>query len=478
DNAGNRAELPKSKNYLSISVESQNEIPLDTLGYPIYLTNGENQSDYQLFSIPLILENASPDCVLIDDLGDNLCGQNWRFFEHKEANDYIEFPNTANFFPGKAFWLITKTRTKLIDTGPCRSLFLTDTSKVLAEDTSTFKNISLSDDWNLIGTPFNFPIPFDRLQLANGWDLEDRIITFDSTWVGLSADSSFEPWTGYAIKTGEITELIVNPDVYLENSGYLEKVSTYPLCEIQIEANVGKTKDIYTGFGIHSEASPEWDSYDRFEPPPMGENYLMTYFNNKKWTTHPDIYAYDFQPLNKNYNEWTLESRTNIADLPISLKFIGINSIPDSLDIYLQDKKLNAVQNLKTNNYYKYTTRDGNEIRTFKLIIGKNDYLTQNKSDLFKPRDYILYQNYPNPFNQSTTIRFALPRESIVNLTIYNMLGKQIKKLINNKRMSMGTHSVIWNGSDDNHSLISSGIYLCLLDVEGDLSRIKTVLMK
>ncbi|GEM_PF-6715938 len=69
--------------------------------------------------------------------------------------------------------------------------------------------------------------------------------------------------------------------------------------------------------------------------------------------------------------------------------------------------------------------------------------------------------NYPNPFNPSTTIEFTLEKEAIVLLAIYNLSGKQVDQLINSK-LSTGTHSVQFNGSN-----VASGMYLMRLEAKG-----------
>ncbi|GAI38093.1 unnamed protein product, partial [marine sediment metagenome] len=67
--------------------------------------------------------------------------------------------------------------------------------------------------------------------------------------------------------------------------------------------------------------------------------------------------------------------------------------------------------------------------------------------------------NYPNPFNPRTTIEFTLPSYGIVNLAIYNITGQKVRELVS-ESMSPGTHSVTWDGSDDNGVSVSSGIYV------------------
>ena len=69
----------------------------------------------------------------------------------------------------------------------------------------------------------------------------------------------------------------------------------------------------------------------------------------------------------------------------------------------------------------------------------------------------ILYPNYPNPFNPSTEIRFELPEPAFVTLTIYDLLGKKIITLIDEKKSS-GTYIAEWNVK-----YMASGIYICCL---------------
>lgn len=70
------------------------------------------------------------------------------------------------------------------------------------------------------------------------------------------------------------------------------------------------------------------------------------------------------------------------------------------------------------------------------------------------PENFDLSQNYPNPFNPSTTIRYALPNESKVAISIYNLLGEEIATLVNDVQSS-GYHEVVFNASE-----LSSGVYL------------------
>jgi hypothetical protein len=62
------------------------------------------------------------------------------------------------------------------------------------------------------------------------------------------------------------------------------------------------------------------------------------------------------------------------------------------------------------------------------------------------PREFLLHQNYPNPFNPSTTIKFELPRTSHVSLSVYDMLGREVSVLVNERR-DAGIHEVKFDGT-------------------------------
>jgi len=86
-------------------------------------------------------------------------------------------------------------------------------------------------------------------------------------------------------------------------------------------------------------------------------------------------------------------------------------------------------------------------------------------------------QNYPNPFNPSTSINFELPEDGDVQLSVYNFKGQLVKHLLN-KRVSIGPHSVIWDGRDNKGKPCSSGVYYYRLSNNGKSITKKMLLMK
>ena len=91
---------------------------------------------------------------------------------------------------------------------------------------------------------------------------------------------------------------------------------------------------------------------------------------------------------------------------------------------------------------------------------------------MYTPRDYELFQNYPNPFNPVTTIEFALPRDTEVTLTVYNMIGQEVKVLVDSK-LHAGRYVAAWDGSG-----MASGIYIYRLRTGDAIVSKRMVLMR
>ena len=91
--------------------------------------------------------------------------------------------------------------------------------------------------------------------------------------------------------------------------------------------------------------------------------------------------------------------------------------------------------------------------------------------------EYNIHQNYPNPFNPKTTISFELLHNSFVNITIYDILGRQVKTLIN-QTQDAGFKSVIWDATNDYGKPVSAGVYLYQIQAEGFVQTRKMVLLK
>ncbi len=93
------------------------------------------------------------------------------------------------------------------------------------------------------------------------------------------------------------------------------------------------------------------------------------------------------------------------------------------------------------------------------------------------PKKFKLTQNYPNPFNSETVIRYDLPEDAIIKLSIYNVLGQKIR-VLEDGILSAGFHAAVWDGKDENGKPLSSGEYIFSLKVGVNAHSMKMVLLK
>lgn len=157
--------------------------------------------------------------------------------------------------------------------------------------------------------------------------------------------------------------------------------------------------------------------------------------------------------------EWNTESETDNFGFEIQRKnnddiFNKVGFVPGHGTTLAQNNYQFIDSNLSNGTYYyrlKQIDHDGSyqfsETKTVTILASLK---------------YNLFQNYPNPFNPETVIKFEIPEASHVNLVIYNSLGEEIKKLINEKKND-GIYEIKWDGKNKDGVVMPSGVYLYLL---------------
>jgi hypothetical protein len=88
-----------------------------------------------------------------------------------------------------------------------------------------------------------------------------------------------------------------------------------------------------------------------------------------------------------------------------------------------------------------------------------------------------LGQNYPNPFNPSTTIRYTLAEASDVRLVVYNVIGQEVRTLVNAAQPS-GAYNVVWDGRDAIGRQVATGMYIYRLVAGENLAVRKMIIAK
>jgi ligand-binding sensor domain-containing protein len=185
-------------------------------------------------------------------------------------------------------------------------------------------------------------------------------------------------------------------------------------------------------------------------------------------------------PLGKVYDV-AIDSRNNvwIANAPYGSKFYGVSKFDGTTFTHF-----NVADGLSAGYVYDicvdqkgdiWFATDGGGVSVL------HDTTTTSVAPLIPPvqsvQFFSLYQNYPNPFNANTCIKYDLDATGKIQLSIYNLLGKELRTLVN-EHQSAGEHQINWNGTDNSGKEVSSGIYIALLNTKNFRQSIKLSLIR
>lgn len=412
---------------------------------------GSEQNAYRLISFPGRILNNSPGQVFEDDLG-KYDKKKWRFYEYDPKGKYVEFGQVSHIDAGRAYWLILKEDTKQITSGKAAT-------SILSESFS----MPIQIGWNLVANPFHFPLPVAQTALEDGtWPV---FFEYEGKWNLVETD--LKPFSGYAIYSETNTILALSPLPIVQPvlaKGGSNHVYDIPW-QIRLTARCQNAIDDENIFGVSPSSCNGRDPLDRPEPPLIGE-YVSLYSYHDSDSSGMRSFCHDFKSDSSNLLCWDIGVVSNIDDV-IEISIDNLASLPKNMEAWLVDEETHSIQNLKLKNDYRIVGRRPHNPKKMRLWVGSMDCLNnQIAGNSAIPNSFLLEQNYPNPFNAGTTIRFGLPRTSEVHLKIYNALGQITTTLIDHELMQKGYHSLIWDGRNDNHDLVSGGIYFMVLKAD------------
>jgi hypothetical protein len=112
----------------------------------------------------------------------------------------------------------------------------------------------------------------------------------------------------------------------------------------------------------------------------------------------------------------------------------------------------------------------------FEITVVPSEQISIGESTQL-PMKFALHQNHPNPFNPITTLRYDLPQDAMVNITLYDMMGRVVSNLVKSQQ-NAGYKSVQWNATNDKGAPVSAGLYLYTIEAGKFRQTKKMVLLK
>jgi hypothetical protein len=167
------------------------------------------------------------------------------------------------------------------------------------------------------------------------------------------------------------------------------------------------------------------------------------------------------------YEDTLEQTHLSLSNIFIADSIAEIEESDDTNDLFWCGWYVFAFDELELNEQYNEQYHE--------LAFDFSGYLELYNEIL--PRNFVVYPAFPNPFNPVITLRYELPENGHVNITIYDMLGRQVKTLIN-QTQDAGYKSLIWDATNDYGKPVSAGIYLYQIQAGEYISTKKMVLLK
>jgi len=286
--------------------------------------------------------------------------------------------------------------------------FPNDTSYSMTGLNHRFR-FDIESGWNIVG-PFDFLVPVSSITSIPTGIISSNFFEFDE---GYQIADTLKPGKGYWVKGSSSGKVILDPSILVKVTEN-ELVSLMDQWgKILIEDAAGNKMTLYVTD----------DDYN-VELPPMPPSGIF----DVRFTTDNMV---------ENISEESKRIKLSSVSYPVTIRVEGLNL---------------KVNDIITGDIISEELHSGAKL----IISDPNINILKISGDLTAgiPVSYELYQNYPNPFNPSTVIKFALPQDSKVNLTVYNILGESVAKLIN-QEMKAGYHQIEFDASH-----YTSGVYL------------------
>lgn len=352
--------------------------------------------------------------------------------------------------------------------------------------------------WNLVGNPFGAAIDWNNNAGWNKENIDETIYIWDpntnqyKTWNGFTgdiADGIIAPFQGFWVKANsENPELQVNQNAKTVGGEFVGKLNhTLPMFSINAEYSENLTSTVH--FLFSERSSYGLDIYDAYKlmPPPGISSYLEIYSvsNNGDRLAINSLPRKFGKPIEIPI-ELNGYINGEIITKEIEISVNNFQNIPEGWSIEIVDKSTGQSQKLDHTSNYIFSSftsakakSNTNHSSGYSIVAksdgGHSSFVVRitpgfDSSDI--PSKFDLKNNFPNPFNPSTTFQFELPLQSAVRLEIYDMLGRRVAVLADEK-LSAGTHERRWNASG-----FSSGVYIArLITIEGVFTQ-KTTLVK
>lgn len=413
---------------------------------------GTAQTAYRMVSFPTQLTNPNLS---------NLFGvlapydpTEWRLFSVSDdgftSSDggYVEQDDLrATLQTGEGLWLISRSGTTL---GPVQGTSVR---------TDQEYQIPLHEGWNLIGNPFAFEVPVSQLRAVNTDGSLQEVFGYTGTFVPKTGSDAIGPYQGALVRLsgGQTGTLVIDPT--RDDSGASpQKAAPGMAWHVDVSARIDRARDAVNTFGVARGADDGVDTMDGREPPPVGDYVSLAF----RPSSQDGRYWRDVRSGGESLQTWTAEVRTNVSGM-VTLRATALQSVPEGMAVWLADPALNLTQNLRETSRYRFSASGEEATRRLRFLVGTPAAVQEALGrEGARPQRVRLLPSVPHPVRVHATLRYEVPEPTRVTLELYDLLGRRVAMLVDDRRVEAGTHAYSWTPGAGGQA-VPSGTYLLRL---------------
>lgn len=371
--------------------------------------------------------------------------------------------------------------------------------------------IPVTEGWNMVGDPYNYPVPFSSVLLEDskgnrvsiGDAIEQRkVLGLVYRYSGASGyihdqlpDANLQPWQGHwiyiqpqqrsAVNLANKYYLIVQPTntndpgrkakMHLTRANKATQPSGKPSVAVtgpnswalQLKAQVGGIRDTYNYIGMTSIAVNE-KQLTRVPKPPMPFSYVSVGVTNSE--TPGVLFAQDMQPIG-GVRTWDVVVATDQSDADVNLATNFVGALPRNYRVTLTDKATGQMVDLRNTRSYHYNSGKASPTRSF-IITARPTTLGQRA---------IMSGVFVNPSRSdgravpTYEIGYNLSQEANVEVAILSASGRPIATVGTTRAVASGDNRAVWSGRDNAGRTVPAGTYMVQIKAvttEGEVTRV------
>ena len=354
------------------------------------------------------------------------------------------------------------------------------------------------DGWNLVGNPYGEKLDWNS---SKGWgrnNIDQTMYVWSDTanagtgnylyWNGATGthpNGEIEPWQGFWVKANAPSPAFSISDSARKSISSLFKMASVSQFEFELSGNGLSDRTI---IHFNESAYLGTDTFDAFKLQSLRGDFLAigTSINENEVMSIQSIplhseedielaLSIDGSDLTGDFQlTWSMKTSQNEYKfylIDYASERIADLAETDSYSFKLHGKVSKRAKLANTPDFAKPKVVSKTAEKRFKFLITSN---ALNNNDFFPevPEVTQLSQNYPNPFNPTTVINYQLTEKSFVKLTVYDMLGRKVSRLVNTE-VEAGYHTVPFVAAN-----LASGIYIYRLEAGSNVLTKKMMLIK